>query len=110
MKFMLIFRFKLGYSGPIDPSSQFRDTLPQGLVLGGPISLATFRSQHGSLVPSLQASRLLKGAGSRRGVQQMAGTSDKVTIEQDRRLVDLPFLQIEQGESVGLPDFDFNVI
>ena len=53
----------------------------------------------------------------------MAGTSDKVTIEQkssrrtlplrieqDRRLVDLLFLQIEQGESVGLPDFDFNVV
>ena len=53
----------------------------------------------------------------------MAGTSDKVTIEhtefvgdkllyfvieQDRRLVDLLFLQIEQGESVRLPDSDFN--
>ena len=65
-------------------------------MLGGPISLATFRSQHGSLVPSLQASKLLKGAGSRRGAQQTAGTSDKVTIE--------------QGESVGLPDFDFDVV
>ena len=29
------------------------------------IRLATFRSLHGSLVLSLQASRLLKGAGSR---------------------------------------------
>ena len=29
---------------------------------------------------------------------------------QDRRLVDLLFLQIEQGESVGLPDFDFSDI
>ena len=72
-------RFKSGYLGPIDPSSKFRDILPQGLVLGGPISLATFRSQHGSLVPSLQASKLLKGAGSGRGDQQTAGTSDKVT-------------------------------
>ena len=65
-------------------------------MLGGPISLATFRSQYGSLVPSLQASRLPKGAGSRRGAQQTVGTSDKV--------------RIEQGESVGLPDFDFNVV
>ena len=26
----------------------------------------------------------------------------------DRRLVDLPFLQIKQGGSAELPDFDFN--
>ena len=75
-------QFDSGYSGLIQPSSKFRDTQPQGLVLGGPISLATFRSKHGSLVPTPQASRLLKGAGSGRGVQQTAGTSDKVTIEQ----------------------------
>ena len=78
-------RFKLGYLGPIDPSSKFSGHFATGARVRGTGKFGYLSVTTRVVGPKPAGIQLLKGAGSRRVSQQIAGCSDKVTIQQYRR-------------------------
>ena len=66
-------RFKSGYLGPIDPSSKFSGHFATRARVRGTDKFGNLSVTIRVIGPNLQASRLLKGAGSRQGAQQTVG-------------------------------------
>ena len=70
---------KSGYLGPIDPSSKFSGHFATGARVRGTGEVGYLSVTTWVFGPKPAGIQLLKGAGSRRVSQQIAGRSDKVT-------------------------------